>query len=225
MMVDEFPEDTADDWVYPAGIDVGTRDPCAFTVMAYSASVGVTYVLQSYRDHFDTIEAGNEFDRLMQIYDIEVGVLDAGGMGARDLELWTRTHPWLPIIKAKKGPGSVDMGIAIINADIRAGKLKFVKSGCAQLIDEMRLLSWDEDLRGIGRRTVKKGDADHCADSFRYGYQRVRTHDTPVLLPEQVLTAGTDPWYEAKARAVKMEALKKPVQRPNWLGLDSQFPK
>lgn len=222
MFVEEFPEGDAEDWVYPLGIDIGTKDPCAFTVMAFSPTLGVTYVLQSYRDQFDTIEAGNEFDRLMQVYPIEVGVVDAGGMGARDIDLWKKTHPWLPAIKAVKGPGSVDMGISIINADMRAGKVKFLRKGCAQLIDEMRLLSWDEDLRGIGRRTVKKGDHDHCADSFRYGFQRVRTHDTPVTFPKEVVEKDTEVWLAHKARALKKEALKEPVQKPTWVGVDFQ---
>ena len=224
MFVDEFPERDSDDWIFPGGIDIGTRDPCAFTILAFSPRLGMTYVLQSYRDHFDTLEAGDEFERLTQVYDIEVGVLDAGGMGARDLELWSKTHPYLPVIKAKKGPGSVDMGISIINADIRAGKLKFLRGPCAQLIDEMRLLSWDEDLRGIGRRTVKKGDNDHCADSLRYAYQRVRTSDTRAVFPEMQLERNSPDWLAFQAKALKAEALKEPIQDgPKWLNLPSRF--
>jgi len=225
MFVDEFPESDADDWSYQVGVDIGTKDPCAFTVLAFSRKLATTYVLQSYRDHLNTLEAGNEIDRLMQIYPIEVAVIDAGGMGARDLELWGQTHPWIPTVKAKKGPGSVDMGISIINADIRAGKVKFVKSNCAMLIDEMRLLSWDHDLRGIGRRTVKKGDDDHCADSFRYGYQRVWTHDSTnrTIFPLDQPDPSTRAWHERKAKELKAEALKEPAPGPSWLGLPSQF--
>ncbi len=223
MFEEEFPENDASDWSFQVGVDIGTKDPCAFTVLAFSKQLATTYVLQSYRDHFNTLEAGSEIDRLMQIYPIEVAVIDAGGMGARDLELWTKTHPWLPTTKAKKGPGSVDMGISIINADIRAGKIKFLKGPCAQLIDEMRLLSWQEDVRGTGRRQVKTGDHDHCADSFRYGYQRVYTHDTHAFQHLDNVEPYTKEWFDLKSKALKAEALKKPVPGPTWLGLDSRL--
>ena len=223
MFVDEFPEKDADDWEFDVGVDIGTKDPCAFTVIAFSQSLAITYVLQSYRDHMNTLETGNELDKHAETYPISVNVIDAGGMGARDLELWQATHPWLPLVKAKKGPGSVDMGISIINADIRAGKIKFLRKGCSQLIDEMRLLSWEDDVRHTGRRQVKKGDHDHCADSFRYVYQRVRTYDTHSFEMIDTVKQGSDEWLTLQAKALKVEALKEPSKTPNWLGLDSQF--
>lgn len=225
MFVDEFPENIADDWEFYGGVDIGTRDPCAYTIIAFSPTVGVTYVLQSYREHLDTLEAGTEAERLMSVYPIYLYVVDAGGMGARDVELWEKTHPYLPVTKAKKGPGSVDMGISIINADIRAGRIKFVKSGCGQLIDEMRLLSWAEDLRGLGRRQVRKGDHDHCADSFRYAYQKVRGGED-MYGPKLVTATDTESveYLQAKAIEIKKNALSRshPKRKP-WLGLDLGF--
>jgi hypothetical protein len=225
MFVDKFPEEDTDDWVYQVGVDIGTKDPCAFTVLAFSEKLAITYVLQSYRDHVNTIEAGNEIDRLMQVFPIEVAVIDAGGMGARDLELWETTHPHLPTVKAKKGPGSVDMGISLINADIRAGKVKFIKPNCKMLIDEMQLLSWDDDLRGLGRRKVKAGDDDHCADSFRYGYQRVRTHTTDGFEYQDYVDPASTEGLVRTAKELRAKALTPPslAETPRWLGLESPY--
>jgi len=78
-------------------------------------------------------------------------------------------------------------------------------------------------LRGTGRRQVKKGDHDHCADSFRYGYQRVYTHDTHAFEEIDNVIPNSPEWLTLKAAALKAEALKKPVRGPSWLGLDSQF--
>jgi hypothetical protein len=223
MWTDEFPESDTEDWEYVLGVDIGTKDPCAYTVLAYSREIGVTYVLQSYRDHFNTLEAGAEIDRLMEIYPISAAVIDAGGMGARDVELWEQTHPWLPIVKAKKGPGSVDMGISILNADIRAGKIRFVRSNCRQLEDEMRLLSWDEDLRGIGRRKVKSGDPDHCADSLRYAYQRVYTHDTEGFQRLDTVVPGTKDWFTRLGKQIRAKALEPEIQS-DYPTLDLNLP-
>jgi hypothetical protein len=223
MWADEFPEDQTDDWEYVVGVDIGTVDPCAYTVLAYSSAIGITYVLQSYREQFNTLEAGAEIDRLMEIYPISAAIIDAGGMGARDVELWEHTHPWLPIIKAKKGPGSVDMGISIMNADIRAGKLKFIRHNCRQLEDEIRLLSWDRDLRGIGRRKIKQGDPDHCADSLRYAYQRVYTHDTNAFVTLDTVQYESNEWFQRLSGQIKRKALEKSVSAPPSVSLSLPF--
>lgn len=216
--VDEFPEEDASDWEYVIGVDIGTVDPCAYTVLATSRSAGITYVLESYREQFNTLEAGAEVDRLMQVYPVSVVVVDAGGMGKRDIELWKHTHPWLPTVPAKKGPGSVDMGISILNADARAGKIKYLRRSCQQLADEMRLLSWEDDIYGVGRRKVKQGDPDHCADSLRYAYQRVYTHDTSAFERDDSVEVGSNEYFERIMREVKKKALHpEPESAPAWL--------
>ena len=220
MWEDDFPENLAEDWEYVVGVDIGTVDPCAFTVLAYSSALGLTYVLESYRDQLNTLEAGAELDRIAERYPVSINIVDAGGMGKRDIELWAQTHPWIPTKEAKKGPGSVDMGISILNADIRAGKLKFVRPGCRQLEDEMRLLSWEEDFRGLGRRKVKSGDPDHCADSLRYAYQRVYTHDTRSFAYDTSIALNSREYHIAKAADIKSNALKPRKPERSWLGID-----
>ena len=154
---------------------------------------------------------------------MSINIIDAGGMGKRDIELWEQTHPWIATKAAKKGPGSVDMGISILNADIRAGKLKFVRHSCRQLEDEMRLLCWDEDLKGLGRRKVKAGDPDHCADSLRYAYQRVYTHDTRDFNLLDEVEPGSREWMGRFIQGVREKALKPQKAGRSWLGIDLDF--
>lgn len=179
MVVPRFPKEMADDWRYIIGVDLGTEDPCAFTVLAYSRSVGMTFVLESYREEdLSVLEAGTEIERLMQRFPTYSHIIvDSGGQGAAFVKQWKTSHPHIPARPVKKGNDSVDMGISIINADIRAGKLFFVESGCLDVLAEMAELQWDEKSLEVGKRVIKRGWQDHASDSLRYGYTKVRTHD------------------------------------------------
>jgi len=229
MLVDEFPQRDASDWRYILGVDLGTVDPCAFTILAYSRALAMTYVLMSYKDSFTTLQAGTEIERLMDLYKFDHIVVDSGGQGAAFINQWKESNPMIPARPVRKGYDSVDMGIGIINSDSRAGKLKIIKSSCKQLIDEMNILIWDDRKSITGKRVVKRGDnyPDHCADSFRYGYQKVRTHDTRGFGYADMLEKGTPEWYERKAAEIKAEALTPPEKaKPFWQTLVTrQLPK
>lgn len=177
MVVDRFPQERAHDWRYILGVDVGTVDPWAFTVAATSREAQATYVLASYSSHLNTLEAGAEIEELRETYPITSTVVDTGGQGANPVKQWKETHPTIPAEAVKKGYGSVDMGISIINADIQANRVYFVEDGCKELLGEFNALIWDHKTSPTGARKVKRGDGypDHCADSFRYLYTKVRT--------------------------------------------------
>jgi hypothetical protein len=221
FIVDRWPRKRADDWRFILGIDLGTVDPCAFTVLAYSRSLAQTYVLASYKNQFTTLQAGTEIERLMEEFAFDNIVVDSGGQGAAFVKQWKETHPTIPAMPVKKGYNSVDMSINIINADARAGKIFIVKSGCQQLIDEMQILIWDPKKSVSGARKVKGGDnyPDHCADSYRYAYQKVRTHSTKGMLWDDGVEPGSRIWIERKLAARKLEELSGDVgeaPEPYW---------
>ena len=210
MVVDKAPLEKADDWVFNLGIDLGTKDPCAYTIGATSNQLGATYILQSYKDQFTTLQAGTEVERIMEQYPLKGPFpTDSGGQGAAFIAQWKTTHPNIPAVAVKKAYGSVDMGINIINADARAGKLFFVKSGCEQLIDELQMLMWDEKTSATGVRRIKRGDAfpDHCADSFRYMYTRVRNVNTHKMVRLSRYDVGTPEWRNEQAAKAKQAVL------------------
>lgn len=177
MVVDRFPQERAHDWSFILGVDVGTKDPWSFSVLATSRDIQATYVLESLEEKLTTLEAGDRVGDFLDQYPIYQCIVDTGGQGAAPVAQWKDTHPLLPIQPVRKGYGSVDMGIQIINADIKAGRLFFVKSGTEELRAQMATLIWDAKASPTGARRVKRGDAypDHCADSFRYAYSKVRT--------------------------------------------------
>jgi hypothetical protein len=220
MLVREFPVWKAQDWRYILGVDLGTVDPCAFTVMAYSRSLGHCYVLESYREgDLSTIQAGTEIERLMDRYPtFSHIVVDSGGQGASFIRQWKDTHPHIPARPVKKGSDSVDMGISIMNADIRAGKLFFVESRCVDLLQEMENVQWDERAMELGKRVIRRGDDDHAADSARYAYTKVRTHDTQGFVIDDSVDYGSVEHYERIAQGIRDKAKKKgQPQAPQWV--------
>jgi len=220
MVVDRFPEEIASDWRYIIGVDLGTEDPCAFTVLAYSRKVGRTYVLESYREPgLSVLQAGTEIERLMNRFpNYSHIVVDSGGQGAAFVKQWKSTHPHIPARPVKKGFDSVDMGISIINADIRAGKLFFVERGCLDVLQEMAELQWDEKSLEIGKRIIKRGWEDHAADSLRYGYTKVRTHDTQGFVVDDTPADDRERLERLHAQLRERELSRNPKKRePLWV--------
>ena len=177
MVGPRFPVERANDWWYILGVDVGTKDPWAFTMLAMSRDIQATYVVESFERQLTTLEAGDVVGDLLDQYGCSTCVVDTGGQGAAPVAQWKDTHPLLPITPVKKGYGSVDMGIQIINADIHADRLFFVEGTTKVLRAQMASLIWDDKSSPTGARRVKRGDGypDHCADSMRYAYTKVRT--------------------------------------------------
>jgi hypothetical protein len=179
MVVSRWPKEDASDWRFIIGVDLGTEDPCAFAVLAYSRQVGRCYVLEAYRKpNLSVLEAGTEVERLMHRYpNYSNIVVDSGGQGAAFVRQWKDTHPHIPARPVKKGYDSVDMGISIMNADIRAGKLCYVEKYCLDVLQEMAELQWDEKSLELGKRVIKRGWEDHASDAVRYAYTKVKIHD------------------------------------------------
>lgn len=218
-IVYEFPVHLANDWRYIMGVDLGTVDPCAFSILAYSRQLGKTYVLETYEEQgLSTIEAGTEIERLEDRYPrFSHKVVDSGGQGAAFVRQWKDTHPMLAVRPVKKGFNSVDMGISIINADIRAGKLFFVRKGCTDLLQEMDIMTWDEHALELGKRVIKRGVPDHAADAFRYAYTKVRNYDTGAMAHDNDMQYGSPDWQkmmESELREAAMTA-PKPTE-PFW---------
>lgn len=211
MYIDRFDPTWHDDFVYILGVDLGTKDPCAFTTLAHSRKAGVTYVVESYRKgDLAPDEAGEEIERLRSVWKYSRIVVDSGGQGAAFIKQWSKSMPWIPAEPVEKGKDSVDMGISLINAHVRTGKLMFVKPNCQHLLEEMGNLAWDENKARLGKRVVKAGTAfpDHAADSFRYAFTIVSNYASNRYEAETSAAPGTTAYMEWYAAKLKRDALK-----------------
>jgi len=221
MLVDRWPREKADDWRFIMGVDLGTVDPCAYTVMCYSRAVAEAYVLESYRkSDLSTIEAGAEIERLYDRYPtFSHTVVDSGGQGASFIRQWKDTHPHIPAKPVKKGADSVDMGISIINADIRAGKIFFVEKHCQDLLQELDTVQWDERAAEVGKRTVKAGMSDHAMDSFRYASTKLRIHDIGGFVADDSTPHGSPEYWARLKQKAHDQAFNQRKPEPLWVKL------
>jgi hypothetical protein len=220
MFLDRFDPSWHDDFKFILGVDLGTKDPCAFTTIAHSKRAGVSYVVESFREgDLSPLEAGEVIERLNKQWKFSHIVVDSGGQGAAFIKQWQKSMPWIPAEPVEKGKDSVDMGISLINAAIRTNTIKFVKPGCTHLVEEMESLAWDENKARLGKRVVKAGVAypDHAADSFRYAFTIVSNYATNRYDKETSAVPGTRAymeWYMAKLKADALKAQVKPQQDP-----------
>jgi hypothetical protein len=175
-------------------------------------------VLESYRlEDISTIEAGTEIERIYDRYPIfSHTVVDSGGQGASFIRQWKDSHPQIPAKPVKKGADSVDMGISIINADFRAGKIYFVEKMCQDLLQELDTVQWDEKSMEVGKRVVKKGMSDHAMDSFRYGCTKLQLHDSRGFVADDTATHGS-PEYWARLRKKAHDQAFNPKPEKRWM--------
>jgi hypothetical protein len=197
------------------GVDLGTKDPCAYSIGAYSRSIGQCYIVESYRlPELSTIEAGTEIERIYNRFPpFSHTIVDSGGQGAAFIKQWKSTHPSIPARPVEKGKDSVDMGISIMNADIRAGKLFFVEKGCSDLLQEMDTLQWDEKALEVGKRSVKSGMQDHAMDSCRYLHTKVQLGDVNAF----VVDVPTRPKDETIPEECRKQAFSRKKKEPQWV--------
>lgn len=219
LLVPRFPADLAHDWRYTLGVDLGTKDPCAYTVIAQSRAIARAYVLESYRlEGVSTIEAGAEIERIYDRYPaFSHTVVDSGGQGASFIRQWKDSHPGIPARPVEKGRDSVDMGISIINADLRAQKIWFVEKSCQDLLQELDTVQWDERSMEVGKRKVKDGMSDHAMDSFRYACTKNQIHDSGGFQVEDSCTKGSTAWWARMQKKARDQAFNRPKEEPHWV--------
>ncbi len=149
-------------WTWVLGMDFGVRDRCAATVIGWRPDDPTTYIPRSYRFEGTPTSAAAEVRLLEQDYQFVQIVGDLGGLGAAfGVEMTSRYG--IPIVAAKKAD---KVGhIRLFNGALREGRLKVVRGGCVDLIEEWRDLPWRED----GTREAEGYTAD-ASDSALYAF-------------------------------------------------------
>ncbi len=164
--IPELPQDNPiRPWRYMLGCDFGIVDPNAFTVLAYRDQDPIAYVVQSYRFKGEVDEAAAEVRKLDDQYHLEKVVGDLGGMGKAFESRITRHGIYIhPANKADK------VGhIKLLNADLRAGKVKIVGPACSELLDEVQGLCWVH--MDNGQPKEDPGAPNHATDSWLYSWR------------------------------------------------------
>ncbi len=182
-------------WNYQLGLDFGIVDQNGLSVAAWREDDPVVYVVKSYRFSGIVTEMVEEVQRLQALYSFHSIVGDEGGMGKAFAQEMRQRYsiPVMPADKANK-VGT----ISLLNGEMRTGRIKIVRDGCADLIEEMNELPWADSAT----QKEASGFNNHACDSFNYLWKSCPNYHERVPPPVKFLT----PAEIAEAEAAQWRA-------------------
>lgn len=200
--IDALPGDGSR-WSYVAGVDLGYTDDSAVTVFAFRPGDPVLYIAYSEKRPGLIVSEVAEWLRSIQSRFPRVQmVIDTA---SRQVVEELRMRHRLPLEAAEKSGKSDAM--AMLDSDLRVGRVRVVIPECQELIDEWSNLVWDRRALEKGRRQESPLCPNHASDSAIYSYRLASTYVQPARPdPEPPASEGdafTDRWLrrqQANAR-------------------------
>lgn len=156
-VIEKLPKDG--EWTWMLGLDFGIRDRNAATVVGWRKNDPCVYIPRSYRYPGVPADAAREVRSLEKEYTFARIVGDLQGLGAVfGADLAARFG--IPVESAKKADKLG--GIRLMNGDLRTARIKVVRGGCTDLLEEWQDLPWAEN----GQREAE-GFVCDASDSAR----------------------------------------------------------
>lgn len=152
-------------WEYFMGVDIGWKDPFAFTIWASTPTLEERFEVISYKA--PKLNADEQFEILQELceqYEFTKIVVDSTATGKSTVEAWkARGLPLEDAIKTEK-----HAAIHTANAWLQQGRLKFYRG--SPLAGEMENLRWVTKSLGSPRPKEDKnsGQGNDCCDAFVY---------------------------------------------------------
>jgi hypothetical protein len=183
------------------GNDLGTRDPYAFVLWAWSLKDPVLYEVASFsRSGLDYDQMGSYMIEVRESVVISITVADAGGGGKPAVKGWSKT--WvdrykLPVIEAEKSNkyGAVQM----LNTDILNGRIKVREGGV--LLGEWLVHHWSILVSATGKMVEDPTTPNHASDAGLYAHRHSYHHrfrpEAKKILP------GTAEWVLQEERELE----------------------
>jgi len=191
-----------EDWEHVLGIDLGFEDATAFQVASFSRDLPNVYFGESIKkQHMIPTEIGEAVQVLDKRYNFTSIVCDTGGLG-KSIAMELRQRFGIAIKPAEKTAKFTN--IELLNGDLRAGRVKALIH--SQLIDEWKLLQWDED-----RKKEDERFANHLADAALYAYRECKHY-----LYEPALDIPTGPAEEARQIERQLAEKMQHEEKQSW---------
>lgn len=187
-------------YTYLLGLDLGFNDDTAFSVLAYSESSPVLYVVKVVKEKgLDLTAVAERVRHLERQYPFVKMIVDGAAKQAVE-ELRNRHN--LPLEAAEK-QGKADF-IEIMNAEYLRGVIKLVGEESEELETEYLNLIWDpKELKEKLKKIEHPACANHAADAtlypWRYAYNYLFKEKTKETKTEE---QKVDEWVEREARLV-----------------------
>lgn len=204
MLLDELPD--LEGWSFVLGIDLGYVDATAFATMAYHPDYAQAILVESHQQTQmlpDSVAA--HVEALMESYDYESIVADAGGLGKPYVETMIQRHG-LPVEAAQK----TQKGSAVehFRGDLQSGVLKIFRPGNEEWLHDASQYAYnygkiDKAKHGgmALRADVLFDDRtpDHLLDAGLYAHRKCRQWlNSGARIPK----AGTREALEAAEEAM-----------------------
>lgn len=196
------------------GNDLGTRDPYAFCLWAWSLHDPVLYEVASYsRSGLDYDEMGARMRAVSEVVRIGITVADAGGGGKGAVVGWSKD--WqdryrLPIIEAKKP--NKEQAIKMLNTDMVNGRIRVREGGA--LLEEWLVHQWSSVVSSTGMQVEDPTTPNHVSDAALYAHRESYHHR--YREPEKKALPGTPEWMLREEQEYADVALA-PIKTPYGL--------
>lgn len=213
------------EWQTVLGVDLGSEDSNAFTVLGWLPHSNILYVLHSEASERgarnDVTDTAERIKALHAQYNPTAIVVDAGGLGRMIVDEMANRHG-LPVEATPKSPGYKPAIIRQINADLNRKKILLPKGA---LYDQMQRLQWHPDSIGLKEHPSQPND---LADSAIYAYIRCQHYLEQEATQEA--SVNSPEYFRQKSERIK-QALgktnqKDPYAQPSWqneISIDEDF--
>lgn len=192
------------DYTYIMGVDIGYNDADAIAVLAYSKNTNAVYLVDEFLKPKQTIsELAEMIIEIDKSYGCVKKVIDAGALGKKITEEINQRYGIH--LEAAEKTRKIEY-IELMNADLRAGKIKVKDSSI--FAEESSLVQWDRDKSRPDKRVISdKYHSDFC-DAFLYAYREARHYLYEA--PNPVHNINTNEFMKEleDREAEKMEACK-----------------
>lgn len=152
--------------IYILGVDLGFNDDSAFSIMAYSSSVGKLCLIKTFKEpELDITATANVIKRLSNEYPFAYRIIDGANKQAVE-EIQNRHKIQLEAAEKTDKPDF----LRLLDDDIKAGLVEACLDDCAPLISEWKSLIWEDEMQ----KKEHPKCANHVSDATLYAWRKAR---------------------------------------------------
>jgi hypothetical protein len=169
-------------YTYILGVDLGFNDADALSVLAWSESDPVTYLVHEVVKRKQTIsDLVKEIETLQGRYDISKMMVDAGGLGKKIAESLISRFK-VPLIAADKARKMENL--ELLNDALRTGRFKAKASSA--FAEDCYKVEWDRDKTTPEKRVISDRYHSDIIDAVLYSFKEspAYAYSPPIVGPK-----------------------------------------
>ena len=195
---------------YVMGVDLGSKDAFAISVLACSKEINATYVVDNFAEsNLGITDWAAKIKEYRDKWVPSVIVCDAGGLGKSIVEDITRRFN-LPIEAAYKAPGYKPTAIETLNGDFLSKRLHVLEG--LEVIEQMRFLQWKDGKKNIAEDPGMRND---LCDATLYAYRKSYAYLNRDYRKPIIKEGSREYWQDIadKMKASRLQSLRNNYQK------------